>query len=660
MGAETSFRSFPAHVHNLVTITLAESHAVHTKIYPRYAARRSIDQVAEDFSRWSVIIQPSISPFTDLGLRLAPHEDSDTDVILLGHSMGGLVAAEIELLPATAPTPGHTFRHRIIGTVNFDVPFLGMHPSVVGTGLSSIFKPAPPPTDMPFDSDGGPLSAASSATADSINTLETRPSRHDTLYDPPVDPNFNPKFQNDVILPMRKGWSNAMHFVAKHSDNLRMATKHLVKSHVEFGGTMADYNGLKLRYMRVRALEDEDTTIRQRLAQAPQVPSRVRFINYYTASTGRKKKEKSRSRSRSKSPSRRNLNSTTSFGASTQNLDLSTHSSNSALSPKSSVQERVGTPIVPKGSMEPKHDDLDELHPQPLTDDDEEDEKESEKVAELDNSSVGYESAREDNPEHANDDEPQIQAVHGDEIDLGGPAYAHIHVNMPMLPPLPPGPMKPGPLDYTIYTDEASRSIIRKEHERRMKAYEQAVADRAEAEQDRKDLENSLKIKIIREKMQSDEIKGRGNHAPISASTRKPVPPPITSGTQSSDPFGSTNAGVREAALSTAAVPSTQPRRASSVSSASSLERTESQAKAPKPPKKKKDRKFCALPRKINGERDPLWVRVFMENHDEVSAHTGLFYMNPTYERLVGDVGSKIEEWVRDDMTRRMIEEFAG
>lgn len=54
MGTETSFRSFPAHVHNLVTITLADSHVVHTKIYPRYQARRTIDQVAEDFSRWCV------------------------------------------------------------------------------------------------------------------------------------------------------------------------------------------------------------------------------------------------------------------------------------------------------------------------------------------------------------------------------------------------------------------------------------------------------------------------------------------------------------------------------------------------------------------------------------------------------------------------------
>lgn len=52
MGNETSFQSFPAHVHNLVSITLAESHVVHTKLYPRYKSRRTIGQVSEDFSRW--------------------------------------------------------------------------------------------------------------------------------------------------------------------------------------------------------------------------------------------------------------------------------------------------------------------------------------------------------------------------------------------------------------------------------------------------------------------------------------------------------------------------------------------------------------------------------------------------------------------------------
>jgi hypothetical protein len=54
MGTETSFKSFPAHVHNLLTITLAESHVVHTKIYPRYKTRQKIQVATEDFSRWYV------------------------------------------------------------------------------------------------------------------------------------------------------------------------------------------------------------------------------------------------------------------------------------------------------------------------------------------------------------------------------------------------------------------------------------------------------------------------------------------------------------------------------------------------------------------------------------------------------------------------------
>jgi len=52
MGDETSFRSFPAHVHNLVSITLADSHVVHTKIYPKYKARYALEKARDDFSAW--------------------------------------------------------------------------------------------------------------------------------------------------------------------------------------------------------------------------------------------------------------------------------------------------------------------------------------------------------------------------------------------------------------------------------------------------------------------------------------------------------------------------------------------------------------------------------------------------------------------------------
>jgi len=78
--------------------------------------------------------------------------------------------------------------------------------------------------------------------------------------------------------------------------------------------------------------------------------------------------------------------------------------------------------------------------------------------------------------------------------------------------------------------------------------------------------------------------------------------------------------------------------------------------KPEKPGKRKKDRKFCMLPTKDarTGERDPAWVRVFMPDIDEVEAHCSLFMVNgpggpDRYERFVGDVTDRIEEWVRGD-----------
>ena len=53
MGNETSFQSFPAHIHNLVTVNLADTHHVHTKIYPRYKSRKAIEYARDDFSKWS-------------------------------------------------------------------------------------------------------------------------------------------------------------------------------------------------------------------------------------------------------------------------------------------------------------------------------------------------------------------------------------------------------------------------------------------------------------------------------------------------------------------------------------------------------------------------------------------------------------------------------
>lgn len=90
MGNDSSFRSFPAHVHNFLKRSLSETHVVHTKLYPRYKTYKFINLARDNFSRW-----------------LEPHESENTDVILVGHSMGGLLAADVALMVCCQAPSGH-------------------------------------------------------------------------------------------------------------------------------------------------------------------------------------------------------------------------------------------------------------------------------------------------------------------------------------------------------------------------------------------------------------------------------------------------------------------------------------------------------------------------------------------------------------------------
>jgi len=58
------------------------------------------------------------------------------DIILPGHPMEGILAAEV----APLRNERRGFRHRILGVVSFDSPFLGMHPGVISAGLGSLFR----------------------------------------------------------------------------------------------------------------------------------------------------------------------------------------------------------------------------------------------------------------------------------------------------------------------------------------------------------------------------------------------------------------------------------------------------------------------------------------------------------------------------------------
>jgi len=81
IGNDGSFRSFPSHVHSCLKARLAATHEIYTKIYPRYKTYNAFHLARDKFSEW-----------------LLAHETLDTDIILVGHSMGGLLAAEVVLM----------------------------------------------------------------------------------------------------------------------------------------------------------------------------------------------------------------------------------------------------------------------------------------------------------------------------------------------------------------------------------------------------------------------------------------------------------------------------------------------------------------------------------------------------------------------------------
>lgn len=537
------------------------------------------------------------------------------------------MSAEVALQPPTSPATGRPFRHRILGTINFDTPFLGMHPGVVISGIGSLFRPAPDPpgskqaraptngTSTPsMDSQGSTASTIyaasnytpSSAGSEASSQLSLVQSITSPLASPqPNDPFYNPPFPNDVRLPERKGWTNILHFINKHSDGLTSATKQYFMSHLEFGGCLADYPGLKNRYEKLRYLEDVDELAQREGPGHRPSTRRIRFINYYTASTGRP--------AAPKIPPDHVMDkdgNLTPIEVEMREISLNHNGSPSSTpGPSISVDQTGNGTKLPQILDEGQHvspvasqmqdlgensgvqNDLDEPPP----------------MRHIDSMPIPDE-------EESFSDPPPAQAVlaqSGDVTDEPTPKLKSTP-SEPPLPPLPAIPTEPVPLDLSAYTDKDSRKLAEKEQKRVTKVYQQAVKDRESAIKDRKKLLEKRE-KVARQEqeraLKADEKQRLKNEKEEEKRNASINPQPAN------ERRGSTTSSVQDN-------------------------------------KPKRDKKFCMLPPEYGGKRDKCWIRVYMEGVDEVGAHCGLFFPGPQYESLVGDVGARIEKWVQEDATR--------
>ena len=562
--------------------------------------------------------------------------------------MGGILSAEVVLQSPSSPATGKPFRHHILGTISFDTPFLGMHPGVVVSGIGSLFRPAPeaPAARMPLanatntPSMGSQASISSPSYAPSVvdsefSALSLAQSALSPSASSPNDPFFNPPFPNDVRLPERKGWVNLLHFINKHSDGLTSATKQYFMSHLEFGGCLADYPGLKNRYERIRSLEDVDELARREGPGYRSPTRRIRFTNYYTASTGRPKAPKS-----PKIPEGHMMDK----DGSIKPIEVEMRDMSLEPGAPGSAGSRSRTP-TPRISAEEYRDGA--IAPQQL--DDGPDALPVEALVKNMGDNPGVQSdIQEDAPEMEmryidsmpieDDEEMECAPLAGTKMATtaeGDPiSELQTIASEPPLPPIPTMPTEPEPIDLSVYTDKDSRKIAEKEQKRVMKVYQQAMKDRESAIRDRQRLieKREKKHRQDREKRLKTEEKQR-------LKEEKEAEKQLAK-------------EEREEEKRRVTVNPEPPRDRQASVAASSSSTTNRDDNNNKP---KRDKKFCMLPPETGGKRDKCWVRVYMEGVDEVGAHCGLFFPGPQYESLVGDVGARVEKWVKEDAVRRAV-----
>lgn len=295
-------------------------------------------------------------------------------------------------------------------------------------------------------------------------------------FSPPADDdNYNPLWANDVYLPDRGSkFERAWYFWDKHGSELMNAAVSYVTSHFEFGGCLADYQGLRKRYAAIRSLEDIDDQHPPRDSSG-RVVRRVRLVNYYSASTGRIKQP----------------------------------SGQSQLSPDAALDQKTGAPRVslgqtPRASHESSRSSLGEAARR-STSRDPAQPGELELHGAVEGMRVSTASNISPPPTS-----PQ-QTPRAEPNSPGGGDQANTSPLPPgnEMPPIPPMPTAPPAFDPSKYQDKDVLKLARKDHDRQVKLYEQAKKNREKAIRAQEKLTKKRERQALKEDGKQQELQKR-------------------------------------------------------------------------------------------------------------------------------------------------------
>lgn len=568
---------------------------------------------------------------------------------------------------------GGPLKHRILGTISLDAPLLGLHPGIIKSGIASLFRKAPDPPGREQELSGslasqnasGSLSLDGTPSFSDLGTSSgmTSPTPLSVMSSnasnrPQPDPNFNPTFFNDVPFVDRGWWKNVAHFAKKHySEGLFSSTYQHLISHLEFGSCLADYSALNSRYNKIRRLENVDEL--NQVDQGAGREVRVRFVNYYTVSTGIPKTPASPPISQPVSP----LAPPPASPPARSDTHLRPEPSESPLLVTSSSQTSTPRISIEDYSDDERPQTLQLLEPEPIQEPDDVVEEHAPTRNGDSQSSMASPS------DGVKVDGANGSAVTGEDTTVADSSQKHPaedEVNDPTkgLPEIPPLPEAPEAPDLERYTDKDARKQAEKEFKRVQKSYSQAVKNHEKAVKERQKLVEKRQKKMQKEaeKRQKEEAKRlakaqqeRGKQPKTDVPLEEEVDP-VELKTPSRAPTATpAEARSLERQLTDLAFHDPNDPNNPGPSSPPTRMRGEKGKENATAASKEKLHKFCMLPPKVNGGPDPAWVQVYMKGVDEVGAHCGLFFPGPHYEPLIGDVGGRIVSWVQNDASKRAI-----
>ncbi|KAJ7904693.1 hypothetical protein B0H14DRAFT_2491463 [Mycena olivaceomarginata] len=161
-GTDTTFGEFPARLQHVLAESVPNA-SVECIVFPAYETKGDLTEAVVKFADWLTTLTVEREVASGGGAGKAK-------IVLCGHSMGGLLAADTlrEFMKNRETQPDFVLWPKIVAVIAFDTPYLGLHPGVfknsatkaveyaqaartVGTGLLGAFaggfsKAAAPPT----------------------------------------------------------------------------------------------------------------------------------------------------------------------------------------------------------------------------------------------------------------------------------------------------------------------------------------------------------------------------------------------------------------------------------------------------------------------------------------------------------------------------------